>query len=149
VNEFFETSNKKSKRRPPGRFIRGLRAIFNLVLVLGVSAAVGISCLYLFVLREYENDLDRTYPELAENSYVYDVDGNKLGEIPVAERRETVGFEGLGTHLPGPRRRALRPTLVPRSGRRLTWQWATAPSWCNGEVALTGTAEGAFLDSRL
>jgi membrane peptidoglycan carboxypeptidase len=101
VNEFFETSNKKSKRRPPGRFIRGLRAIFNLVLVLGVSAAVGISCLYLFILREYENDLDRTYPELAENSYVYDVDGNKLGEIPVAERRETVGFEGLGTHLPG------------------------------------------------
>src|ERR671917_139195 len=94
VNEFFETSKKKSKRRPRWRSVRrGLRALFNLVLVLGVSIAVGITCLYLFVLREYETDLDRTYPELAENSYVYDVDGNKIGEIPVAERRETGGFE--------------------------------------------------------
>ena len=102
MNEFFETSKKKSKKRPRGRSVqKGLRALFNLVLVLGVSAAVGIACLYLFVLREYETDLDRIYPELAENSYVYDVDGNKIGEIPVTERRETVGFEGLGAHLPG------------------------------------------------
>src|SRR5918994_1222859 len=77
VNEFFETSKKKSKRRPRGRSVRrGLRALFNLGLVLTLAVAVGISCLYLFVLREYENDLDRTYPQLAENSYVYDVDGN-------------------------------------------------------------------------
>jgi membrane peptidoglycan carboxypeptidase len=102
VNEFFETSKKKSKKHPRGRSVqRGLHALFNLVLVLGVSVAVGIACLYLFVLREYENDLGRTYPELAENSYVYDVDGNKIGEIPVTERRETVDFEGLGAHLPG------------------------------------------------
>ena len=103
MNEFFETSKKKSKKHPRGRSVqRGLHALFNLVLVLGVSVAVGIACLYLFVLREYENDLGRTYPELAENSYVYDVDGNKIGEIPVTERRETVDFEGLGAHLPGP-----------------------------------------------
>ncbi|HKH57248.1 MAG TPA: transglycosylase domain-containing protein, partial [Rubrobacter sp.] len=101
MNEFFETSKKKSKRRPRGRSVqRGLRALFNLVLVLAISAVVGIACLYLFVLREYENDLDRTYPELAANSYVYDVDGNKIGEIPVSESRETVGFEGLGAYLP-------------------------------------------------
>jgi membrane peptidoglycan carboxypeptidase len=100
VNEFFETSNKKSKRRPPGRFVRGLRALFNLVLVLSVIAVATLACLYLFVVREYEDSLNRTYPELAENSYVYDIDGNKIGEIPVTERRETVGFEGLGAHLP-------------------------------------------------
>jgi penicillin-binding protein 1A len=100
VNEFFETSNKKSKRRPLGRFVRGLRALFNLVLVLSVCAVVILACLYLFVVRKYEDSLNRTYPQLAENSYVYDVDGNKIGEIPVTERRETVGFEGLGAHLP-------------------------------------------------
>jgi penicillin-binding protein 1A len=99
VDNFFETSSKKSKKRL--RTVRrGLRALFNLVLVFGFFAVVGIACLYLFVLREYEGDLDRDYPELAENSYVYDVDGNKIGEIPVAESRETVGFDGLGEHLP-------------------------------------------------
>ena len=101
MNNFFETSNKKKKKRPLARPVRrGLRALFNLVLVFGLSAVVGITCLYLFVLREYEGDLDRTYPELAENSYVYDVDGNKIGEIPVAKSRETVGYDGLGRYLP-------------------------------------------------
>jgi penicillin-binding protein 1A len=101
VDNFFETSKKKSKGRKLGRSVqRGLRAIFNLGLVLGLAVVVGITCLYLFVLREYEGDLGRTYPELAENSYVYDVDGNKIGEIPVAQSRETVGFEGLGENLP-------------------------------------------------
>ena len=101
MNNFFETSKKKSKGRKLGRSVqRSLRALFNLGLVLGLAVVVGITCLYLFVLREYEGDLDRTYPELAENSYVYDVDGNKIGEIPVAQSRETVGFEGLGEYLP-------------------------------------------------
>ena len=80
--------------------MRGLRALFNLVLVLGVSAVIVVACLYLFVVNEFEGDLDRTYPELAENSYVYDVDGHKIGEFPVVESRETVGFDGLGEHLP-------------------------------------------------
>jgi membrane peptidoglycan carboxypeptidase len=101
VDNFFETSKKKSKGRKLGRSVqRSLRALFNLGLVLGLAVVVGITCLYLFVLREYEGDLDRTYPELAENSYVYDVDGSKIGEIPVAQSRETVGFEGLGEYLP-------------------------------------------------
>src|SRR5919107_1130211 len=101
VDNFFETSKKKSKGRKLGRSVqRSLRALFNLGLVLGLAVVVGITCLYLFVLREYEGDLDRTYPELAENSYVYDVDGNMIGEIPVAQSRETVGFEGLGEYLP-------------------------------------------------
>ncbi|MDQ3863702.1 MAG: penicillin-binding protein [Actinomycetota bacterium] len=101
MNNFFQTTSKKSKRRPLRRAARrGLRALFNLVLLVGVSAVVGILCLYLLVVREYENDLDRTYPQLSENSYVYDVDGQKIGEIPVAESRETVGFQGLGEYLP-------------------------------------------------
>src|SRR5215210_4520126 len=100
VNNFFETSKKTSKGRPLGRFVRGLRALFNLVLILGVSAVIVVACLYLFVIKEYEDSLNRTYPELAENSYVYDVDGQKIGEIPVTESRETVGFKGLGEQLP-------------------------------------------------
>ena len=101
MDNFFETSKKKSKGRKLGRSVqRSLRALFNLGLVLGLAVVVGITCLYLFVLREYEGDLDRTYPELVENSYVYDVDGNKIGEIPVSQSRETVGFDGLGEHLP-------------------------------------------------
>jgi membrane peptidoglycan carboxypeptidase len=100
VNNFFETSKKTSKGRPLGRFVRGLRALFNLVLILGVSAVIVVACLYLFVIKEYEDSLNRTYPELAENSYVYDVEGHKIGEIPVTESRETVGFKGLGEHLP-------------------------------------------------
>ena len=100
MNNFFETSTKTAKKRPLGRFVRGLRALFNLVLVLGVSAVIVVACLYLFVVNEFEGDLDRTYPELAENSYVYDVDGHKIGEFPVVESRETVGFDGLGGHLP-------------------------------------------------
>src|SRR3712207_7089612 len=37
-----------------------------------------------------------------------------------------------------PIQRAPRLTLVPRSGRRLTWRWEAAPSSCNGGVAPTG-----------
>jgi penicillin-binding protein 1A len=101
VNNFFETSTKKSKKRQLGRFVRGLRALFNLVLVLGASAVIVVACLYMFVVKEFQGGLDRTYPELAENSYVYDADGKQIGEFPVMESRETVGFEGLGENLPG------------------------------------------------
>ncbi len=100
MNNFFETSKKTSKGRPLGRFVRGLRALFNLALILGVSAVIVVACLYLFVVKEYEDDLNRTYPELPENSYVYDVNGNKIGELPAPESRQTVGFKGLGKDLP-------------------------------------------------
>jgi penicillin-binding protein 1A len=100
VNNSFETSKKASKRRPVGRFVRGLRAVFNLFLILGVSAVIVVACLYMFVVKEFEGGLDRTYPELAENSYVYDADGQEIGDFSVAENRQTVGFEGLGKHLP-------------------------------------------------
>jgi penicillin-binding protein 1A len=131
VNNFFETSKKKSKKRPLGRFVRGLRVLFNLALILGVCAVIVVACLYLFVAKEFEGDLDRTYPELAENSYVYDVNGQQIGEFPVVERRETVGFEGLGEYLPG--------AVVAIEDRRFYDHWGFDPE---------GLARAAWTDLR-
>jgi len=100
VNNFFETSKKAKRARPLGRFVRGLRALFNLTLVMGLLAVILVVGLYVFVMDQYEDDLGRTYPELAQNSYVYDKQGKKIGEIPAEESRETVGPAGLGEHLP-------------------------------------------------
>jgi penicillin-binding protein 1A len=100
VNSFFETSKKSRERRPLRRSARGLRALFNLTLVAGLSAAILVACLYLFVKDEYEERLASTYPELVQDSYVYDAEGEKIGEIPAAESRETVGRAGLGEYLP-------------------------------------------------
>jgi membrane peptidoglycan carboxypeptidase len=131
VNNFFETSKKKSKKRPLGRFVRGLRALFNLALILGVCAVIVVSCLYLFVAKQFEGDLDRTYPELAENSYVYDVDGQQIGEFPVAQSRETVSFDGLGEHLP--------EAVVAVEDRRFYDHWGFDPE---------GLARAAWTDLR-
>jgi penicillin-binding protein 1A len=131
VNNFFETSNKKSKKRPLGRFVRGLRALFNLAVILGVCAVIVVACLYLFVAKEFEGDLDRTYPELAENSYVYDVNGQQIGAFPVAESRDTVGFEGLGEYLPG--------AVVAVEDRRFYDHWGFDPE---------GLARAAWTDLR-
>ncbi len=83
VNSFFETSKKTSKKRRLGRFVRGLRDHFNHLLILGVSAMIVVAYLYLFVTKQFEGDLGRIYPELAENSYVYDEDGHKIKEFPI------------------------------------------------------------------
>ena len=131
MNNFFETSNKKSKKRPLGRFLRGLRALFNLAVILGLCAVIVVACLYLFVAKEFEGDLDRTYPELAENSYVYDVNGQQIGAFPVAESRETVGFEGLGVYLPG--------AVVAVEDRRFYDHWGFDPE---------GLARAAWTDLR-
>jgi membrane peptidoglycan carboxypeptidase len=131
VDNFFETRRKKSKKRPLGRFLRGLRALFNLALILGVCAVIVVTCLYLFVAKEFEGDLDRTYPELAENSYVYDVNGKEIGEFPVAESRETVGFDGLGENLPR--------AVVAVEDRRFYDHWGFDPE---------GLARAAWTDLR-
>ena len=68
--------------------------------MLGLSAVILVTGFYEFVVNEYEDDLGRTYPELAQDSYVYDEQGKKIGEIPAAESRETVGRPGFGEHLP-------------------------------------------------
>jgi len=131
VNDFFETRKKKPRRRKLGRFLRGVRALFNLALILGVCAVIVVACLYLFVYKEFEGDLDRTYPELAETSYVYDVNGQKVGEIPVAESRETVGYEGLGENLP--------MAVVALEDRRFYDHWGFDPE---------GLARAAWTDLR-
>jgi membrane peptidoglycan carboxypeptidase len=96
-----------------------------------VCAVIVVACLYLFVAKEFEGDLDRTYPELAENSYVYDVNGQQIGEFPVVERRETVGFEGLGEYLPG--------AVVAIEDRRFYDHWGFDPE---------GLARAAWTDLR-
>jgi membrane peptidoglycan carboxypeptidase len=131
VNNFFETRKKKSKKRPLGRFMRGLRALFNLALILGVCAVIMVACLYLFVAKEFEGDLDRTYPELAENSYVYDVNGKEIGEFPVVQSRETVGYDGLGENLPR--------AVVAVEDRRFYDHWGFDPE---------GLARAAWTDLR-
>jgi penicillin-binding protein 1A len=100
VNSFFETSKKANKKGRLGLVLWTLRLFFNAVLILAISAVILISGLYLFVIREYEARLDQRYPELAQDSYVYDANGRRIGEFEVEESRETVGFEDFGEHLP-------------------------------------------------
>lgn len=99
MNSFFETSKKARKRRT--RFLaRTLRVAFNLALILGVAGAAGLAGLYFYLSHEYSDRLDRRYPELAQNSHVYDAGGEEIATFTSGEARETVGWEGLGEHLP-------------------------------------------------
>ena len=100
MNSFFETSKKASKKRRRGIFLRTLRVLFNLGVLLTVFACVLVFGLYLFVIREYGDRLNQRYPELAQDSYVYDANGHKIGEFNVGQSRETVGFDDLGEYLP-------------------------------------------------
>ncbi|HSL01338.1 MAG TPA: transglycosylase domain-containing protein [Rubrobacteraceae bacterium] len=100
MNSFFDTSRKKPKGRQLGLFLWTLRALFNLVLILSVSAVAAAVCLYLFVLEEHGTGLESRYPDLVQDSYVYDANGERIGEFPAGQSRQTVGFDGLGEHLP-------------------------------------------------
>jgi penicillin-binding protein 1A len=86
VNSFFETSKKASKKRQRGLVLRTLRFLFNLTLILIVVALTVLVGLYFLVIREYGERLDRKYPELMQDSYVYDANGNKVGEWKRAAR---------------------------------------------------------------
>ncbi|MDQ3792271.1 MAG: transglycosylase domain-containing protein, partial [Actinomycetota bacterium] len=99
MNSFFETS-KKAKRPRLSLFLRTVRFLFNLALIVAVTSVIVLVGSYWLVVGEYGERLDRRYPELAQDSYVYDVNGNKVGEFSVQESRETVGFDGFGRHLP-------------------------------------------------
>src|SRR5918998_780708 len=100
VNSFFETSKKAAKRRRLGLRLWMLRVLFNVVLIMTLSAISLVIGLYLFVTREYGDRLDERYPELAQDSYVYDANGRRVGEFEVEQSRETVGFNDFGEHLP-------------------------------------------------
>jgi penicillin-binding protein 1A len=100
VNSFFETSKRASKKRRRGLTLGTLRILFNLALILTVASAIALVGSYFFVIEEHGERLDRKYPELVQDSYVYDINGNKVGEFAVEESRETVGFDAFGEHLP-------------------------------------------------
>ena len=100
VNSFFETSKKAAKKRRLGLLLWTVRALFNMALVLTICAVILVVGLYLFVVREYDDRLDQRYPALAQDSYVYDANGERIGEFRVEESRETVGFDDFGKHLP-------------------------------------------------
>jgi penicillin-binding protein 1A len=108
VDHFFETSKKakgRSKGKPgakrrPGLVLRGMRMLFNLALVLGLCAVVGVGVLYLSVVERYGDELSRTHPRLVQDSYVYDAGGERIGAFRAEESRQTVGMEGMGEYLP-------------------------------------------------
>jgi membrane peptidoglycan carboxypeptidase len=100
VNNFFETSKKKTRKRRRGLFLSVLRALFNLALVLCVTAVALVVGLYVFVVDEHGDRLDERYPDLIQDSYVYDADGDRISEFEAEHSRETVGFEDLGEYLP-------------------------------------------------
>lgn len=58
------------------------------------------SGLYLYVIYAYSDQLDSRYPDLSQNSAVYDVDGNQISEFKADENRKTVGEDELGEYLP-------------------------------------------------
>lgn len=100
MNDWFETGKKARGKPRPGFIVRGMRALFNTALILGASVAIGVVGLYLFVVEQYGEDLSRPRPELIQDSYVYDAEGERIGAFRAEESRETVGFEGLGDRLP-------------------------------------------------
>lgn len=52
------------------------------------------------MIYAYGDQLGPLYPDLAQNSSVYDVNGDRVGELKAKENRRTVGPEGLGEYLP-------------------------------------------------
>ena len=110
MEKLFETGKKASKRplgggekvpkKRLGWTLRFLRFLFNLVLVLAVVALTVVSGFYLYVIYVYDDELDSRYPDLVQNSSVYDADGNQISEFKAQENRRTVGEDELGEYLP-------------------------------------------------
>ncbi len=82
-----------------GWVLRFLRFLFSLALILVAGALIVVSSLYAYVVYTHEDQLKRTYPDLIQNSFVYDVDGNRIGEFRAEENRRTVGEEYLSEYL--------------------------------------------------
>jgi membrane peptidoglycan carboxypeptidase len=110
VEKLFETSRKASKRslgpskkaprRSLGWALRFLRFLFNPALILIVIALAVVSRLYLYVIYTYDDQLDSRYPDLVQNSSVYDTNGDQISEFKGEENRRTVGEDELGEYLP-------------------------------------------------
>ncbi|MGI8859834.1 MAG: transglycosylase domain-containing protein [Rubrobacteraceae bacterium] len=102
MNNFFETGKKgkKARKRRIGLIGRALRTVFNLTLILLAAALVFATGLYFHVIENYQDRLDQRYPELPQDSSVYDAEGNKIAEFDVVESRKTLGPDGFGNYLP-------------------------------------------------
>ena len=92
--------DKKPSRKRLGWALRFLRFLFNLALILLVVALMVVSGLYLFVMYRYDDHLDSRYPDLVQNSSVYDADGNRISEFKAEENRRTTSEDELGEYLP-------------------------------------------------
>jgi membrane peptidoglycan carboxypeptidase len=100
----FETSKKafkgkKASERCVGWALRFLRFLFNFALIPVAILLTAVSGLYASVTYAYGDQLGRTYPNLVQNSSVYDADGNQVGEFRAKENRRTVGPEDLSKYL--------------------------------------------------
>ncbi len=77
-----------------------MRVLFNASLILAVAAVIFVVGLYFFVLETRGSELDDGYPTLAENSYVYDAEGEEIGRFIARENRRTISPDDIGTYLP-------------------------------------------------
>ena len=80
--------------------MRFLRLCLNLALVFFVGALATVLAGYLYVTHDAADKLGDRYPDLPQNSYVYDAEGEQIGEVKGAENRRTVRFRELGEYLP-------------------------------------------------
>ena len=105
MNSFFDTSKKSGKtgkkagRRWRRSFVRTVRGLFNLSLVALLVSVLGLVGLYVYLVNGYEEQLDRRYPALVQNSRVYDAYGEEISTFQAEQNRETVGPDALGEHL--------------------------------------------------
>jgi membrane peptidoglycan carboxypeptidase len=103
LNSSFQTGKnnpeKGSVRRPLGRILRATRVLFNVALVSALTAVIFVVGLYFFIIETEGEDLDERYPALAENSYVYDAEGEEIGRLIARENRRTVSPEDVGESL--------------------------------------------------
>ncbi|PLS87130.1 MAG: hypothetical protein CYG60_03570 [Actinobacteria bacterium] len=110
MEKLFETGRKAQARRPPGespgrgrrpgRVLRFLRFCFNLALVFAVGALATVLGGYLYFTNDAGDKLADRYPQLPQNSYVYDAEGEQIAEIKGRENRRTVRYRELGEYLP-------------------------------------------------
>lgn len=91
---------KKPVGGPPRRMLRFVRGVFNLALILTILATVFVAGSYFYFVESNLEGLSERYPDLPENSYVYDREGAEIASIAASENRETVSEEGVGPYLP-------------------------------------------------
>ncbi|QIN79221.1 hypothetical protein GBA65_12605 [Rubrobacter marinus] len=110
MEKLFETGREARARRPPGEspkrggrpgwVLRSLRFCFNLALLFSVGGLATVLGGYLYFTHEAGDKLGERYPELPQNSFVYDAEGEQISEIKGKENRRTVRYRELGEFLP-------------------------------------------------